>query len=190
MNTLPKEKRAQLALACIITLLVMGGLYFGLIRRQQETLRGFAKKLEEAHQNLDRIQETRKRSANVEAELAIVTAALARLEENMASGDRYLWMLNTVRQFKKSYEAVDILQYSTIVEGTTTLLPRFPYRQAKMSVSGTAFYHDLGRFIADLENQFLQVRIQNLELSPAADKSSDERLLFKMEIVTLVKPDN
>ena len=33
------------------------------------------------------------------------------------------------------------------------LLPNFPYKQATLTVAGTAHFHDLGRFLADFENQ-------------------------------------
>jgi len=61
-------------------------------------------------------------------------------------------------------------------------------------VRGTAYYHDLGKFIADFENAFPYVRLLNLEMepvglpSPASNPEEQEKLSFKMDIVTLIKP--
>jgi hypothetical protein len=72
-----------------------------------------------------------------------------------------------------------------------TMLPNFPYKQASITVLGTAHYHDLGRFVADFENQFPHIRLLNLsvEVAPAPAPGQVEMLSFKVEIVTLVKPN-
>ena len=62
-----------------------------------------------------------------------------------------------------------------------------------MSITHRAAYHEFGRFVADFENAFPYMRIQNIELDPAAAsnasaQSDQEKLAFKMEIVTLVNP--
>jgi hypothetical protein len=73
-------------------------------------------------------------------------------------------------------------------------LPRFPYKAALFNVRGTAYFHDLGKFLADFENSFPYIRVQNLELEPAASSSATstgdaEKLAFRMEIVTLINPN-
>src|ERR1035441_2968400 len=58
-----------------------------------------------------------------------------------------------------------------------------------IDVAGTAHFHDFGRFLADLENQFPHIRVLNLSLelnqSPIAEEQ--ETVSFKLDIVTLVK---
>ena len=73
--------------------------------------------------------------------------------------------------------------------------PKFPYRAALFNVRGTAYYHDFGKFLADFENAFPYLRIQNIELDPnvssaANTQSEPEKLAFKMEIVALVNPNS
>ncbi|MEY2409955.1 MAG: hypothetical protein QOF48_2625, partial [Verrucomicrobiota bacterium] len=77
------------------------------------------------------------------------------------------------------------------------LLAKFPYRAAVFHVRGTAFFHDFGRFVADFENTFPYMRIQNIDLEPSSSSLGDhtnpndkEKLSFKMEIVTLVNPNS
>ena len=107
----------------------------------------------------------------------------------MPSGDLYASMVNTLRKFKLG-RRVDIPQFNSA--GTAldvNLLPKFPYKQVVMTIVGTAYYHDLGQFIADYENEFPTSRVLNLDLSPASVQSPDdkEKLAFKLELVSLVK---
>jgi hypothetical protein len=119
---------------------------------------------------------------------------LKAIESTMASGDMYSWIILTVNNFKENYK-IDIPQFSREVPGEVGILPRFPYRAALFHVRGTAYYQDFGRFVADFENSFPYMRIQNIELEPSggsnANKVSEpEKLAFKMEIVALVNPNS
>ena len=74
------------------------------------------------------------------------------------------------------------------------IFPKFPYKAAVFNVRGVAYFHDLGRFLADFENSFPFARVQNVEMevagSSAATGTSDtEKLSFRMEIVTLINPN-
>jgi hypothetical protein len=137
------------------------------------------------------MKDTFGRSAEITRKLEQETQRLATAEELMASGDLYAWIINTVRNFKTKHPAVDIPQFSTIQVGETTLLPKFPYRQATLTVAGKAYYHDLGSFISDFENEFPYIRLQNLVLEPGSstDGTYSEKLAFRMDIVALVKPE-
>jgi hypothetical protein len=74
------------------------------------------------------------------------------------------------------------------------MFPKFPYKAAAFNVRGSAYYHDLGQFLADFENSFPYARIQNLEIEPGAVSASGtaetEKLSFRLEIVTLINPNN
>ena len=109
----------------------------------------------------------------------------------MASGsDVFSWVYNTIRRFTLPYK-VEIPVVNQPVIGETTLMPQFPYKQASLTLAGTGYYHEIGRFIADFENQFSHIRVLNLTLDPAASIASDdkEKLEFKMDIVVLVRPN-
>ncbi len=97
-------------------------------------------------------------------------------------------LFNNIRRFKLPYK-VEIPQYSQPVIADTSLLPKFPYKQATVTVAGTAYYEDLGKFIADFENEFQHSRILNLELEPQLT-GEGEKISFRMDIVTLVKPNS
>lgn len=97
-----------------------------------------------------------------------------------------------LRKFKQPYK-VEIPQFSGI-DGPrpTTLLPDFPYQQVSLTVGGTAFFQDFGRFLADFENQFPYVRVLNLTLEPSGRMVGveQEKLSFKINVAMLVKPSS
>src|ERR1051326_2430139 len=107
----------------------------------------------------------------------------------MASGDLYSWMVNNIRRFKLPYK-IDLPQFSQPEVKEMTLIPKFPYKQATLTVGGTAFFHDLGKFLADFENNFPYFRVLNLDMEPMPSVmgGDKEKLTFKMDIVALIKP--
>ncbi len=192
MNRLSTEKRNQLILTVVITLAVVAGLWMVLVRHQQRTLSELASRTKLATQKLQLVKQTIENADAIEAQLADSSNKLAAIEETMANGDLYSWAITTVRQFKtQAGYKVDIPQFSQI-DGpkNVSLLPDFPYKQASLTVSGTSFFIDFGKFVADFENQFPYVRILNLSLEPvsALVANERERLAFKMDIAALVKP--
>jgi Tfp pilus assembly protein PilO len=186
---LPREKRHALILVVVLTLAAMGGLGFGLIKYQYATLDRLALKKVAAKSKLDQMRDAIKHINRLDTELAESRAALGVLEEDMASGDLFSWAINNLRRFKAGYK-VEIPQFSPMsTPSEMTLLPSFPYRQASITVAGSAHYHDLGKFLADFENQFPHIRLMNLNLDLDATATEPETLSFRIDIVTLVKPN-
>ena len=188
-SKLPKEKRNHLVLVALAALIAVLGLYFGLIQGQNESLARLAQKKLEVQASQRRVLDAVRRASEIDAELASARETLSDAEADVASGDLYSWVINTLRQFKSNYK-VNISQLSPI-SGTSdvSLLSNCPYKQATVSLSGTAHFHDFGHFVADLENQFPHMRVLNLSLelnqSPAAD--DQETVSFKLDLATLVK---
>jgi Tfp pilus assembly protein PilO len=189
MNSLSKEKRNQLILVAVVTIGVLAGIWFGLIRFQQQRLSNLAQSKLAGQQKLEQVRQAIESSELIDSQLLEARRRLSKIEDTMASGDLYAWAINTLRQFKLGYK-VEIPQFSQI-DGPKemNMLAGFPYKQANMTISGNAYYTDFGKFVADLENQFPYMRVLNLSLEPlpAAANSDKERLSFRMEIGTLVK---
>ncbi len=191
LSKLPKEKLNRLILVILATLIAIAGLYFGLIRRQNENLVRLAQQKAAAAKKLQVIREALHRADQIKAQLDEAKTALTGAESDIASGDLYAWVIDWLRQYKAPYK-VEIPQFSQLgAPADVNLLPRFPYKQTTLTVAGTAHYHDLGRFLADLENQFPHVRLLNLSLDVNAVSTSveTETLSFKLDIVTLAKPN-
>jgi Tfp pilus assembly protein PilO len=190
-SKLPKEKRNRLLLVAMVTLIAVVGLYFGLIQRQNENLIRLAQEKAAAAKKLKVVRDAIHRTDQIKAELDEAKITLAGAESDIASGDLYAWVINWLRQFKAPYK-VEIPQFSQLgAPVDVNLLSNFPYKQTTLAVAGTAHFHDLGRFLADLENQFPHVRILNLSLdvNGASPSAEAETLSFRMDIVTLAKPN-
>ena len=191
LRKLPQEKRNKLIAVVLGTLVALAGLYFGLIQYQEQNLQGLAQKKAAVEKRRRQVQDAIKNASQIETDLANAKKALADAEADIASGDLYAWMMNWLRRFKADYK-VEIPNYSQLgLPVDVNLLPNFPYKQTTLTVSGTAHFHDLGRFLADLENQFPHVRLLNLSLDVNAPSASvePETLSFKVDVVTLAKPN-
>ena len=194
---LTKEKRDQLILVILIGLIGICGLWFGLISFQRQHLVDLAKRKTDHETKLTQMDKAIKSVDQVQNELEEKSKQLAEQEENMASGDLYGWIVDRIKAFQKPYAKVDLPQLSQppLAVKDMDLLPKFPYKQISLKVGGSAYYHDLGKFLADFENQFPHMRIVNLEIDPMPslgsadkDKAESEKLSFTMDIIALVKP--
>ena len=196
MKNLPKEKRDRLLMIAVGALVVMIAMYYGVIRVQSQTLKDLAKKHAAEDRRVSKGQLMAASTGELQQKLGTTQAKLKTIESAMASGDMYSWIILTMNSFKENggYK-IEIPQFSREVPSDVGLLAKFPYRAAVFHVRGTAFFHDFGRFIADFENTFPYMRIQNIDLEPSSSSlgnttSPEEKLSFKMEIVTLVNPNS
>ena len=151
MKWLPKEKRNPFIFVVLIAGMLLALICFGLIASQRATLIRIAHERQSASDKLLGIEDTIKKTDATEKELSDVTFALNRAEEDMASGDYYSWTVDTMNLFKKQYK-VEIPEIGHPAVGDVDLFPDFPYKQISFSINGKAYYHDLGKFIADFEN--------------------------------------
>ena len=190
MNKLSRQKRSQFILAVVMTLAVVSGMYFTIIRQQSDRLRRLDSEKVEKETRLASIRDTKKNCKRIEADLVVVSNQLQAKEDDMAFGDLYSTMISIIDAFRRPYN-VDIPQFTPGGPATdVNLLPKFPYKQVTITIGGTAYYSDLGQFIAGFENRFPGSRVLNLELTPVASMAPEERerLQFKMDIVSLVRP--
>ena len=192
MKSLPKEKRDRLILVFLGTCAILVGLYFGLISFQQRSLEAMTKRRQEQQTKLSNGQLLGGSLPQIQQNLEAAAGRLKAIEATMPSGDMYSWVILTVNTFKENYK-VEIPQFSREVPANVGMYADYPYRAAIFNLRGTAHFHDFGRFVADFENTFPYMRIQNIELDPSSTsnanpQSDDEKLAFKMEIVTLINP--
>jgi len=189
MKKLSREKRNQLITVILVTLAILALIGFGLIRPQYDSLSKIANARNAANKNLQSIKHAITNSEAIANEWDETTYALAHTEEDMASGDLYSWTYDTIRHFKQSYR-VEIPEVGHPTISESDLLSSFPYKQIRFAINGTVYYHDLGKFIADYENSFPHSRMVRLAVEPApSPDSNSEKLSFKMDIITLVKPN-
>lgn len=182
---LPKERRIPFFAVITVTVLVLVGIYFELVRTQHATLAGLISKRAAAEKQLSTIGSTIKNADADAKAFAQATNDLAAVESDIASGDLVFWSYDTMRRFKQNYK-LEVNDVSRPVVADVDLMPVFPYQQLKFSVSGTGYYHEIGKFVSDFENQYPHARIVNLVIDAPVDQST-EKLSFRMQIICLVK---
>jgi hypothetical protein len=195
MNKLPKEKRDRIIAAAIATVIAIAGIWYGLIRPQQAKLQDSARTTIKAQEKVTNAKRRVEKEKPIQIELDAARQGLKAIEDEMASGDLYSWIIVTVNKFRAAHR-VEIPQFSREQVREVNVIPGFPYKGATFTVKGTAYYHDLGKFIADFENTFPHVRLLNLEMEPVAlpgpgaqsNPEEQEKLSFKMDILALIKP--
>jgi Tfp pilus assembly protein PilO len=194
MKKLSKEKRLHLVLVILATAGVIAGLWLGVVSMQKNKLREIAQKSQGVQHEMDKIQKVAVEANEVQLELHSATNRLNDIEEAIpsASGDLFSWIVSSLKQFNVPSYKVEMPQISSPTVGDVRMFPTFPYSQAVVTVSGSAYYYEFGKFVADLENRFPYLRVENLNLEPGFGSTPEERekLSFHMEIVTLVKPVN
>ena len=190
---LTKEQRDHLLVTFLMTLMVVVAMWVLLIgptrtslKRVKDEVQGSADALAEAQGLVSRVKQ-------IDMEVQAVGKFLGKMEAEMVDGDPNLWMRLKMAEFQQRKEYnVTIPTIGSYYESDIGLLPDFPYKSVVFAVSGFAFYHDLGRFIADFENAFPLIRVQDVSLQPDATAGEfgpeRERLSFSFELVVPLKP--
>jgi Tfp pilus assembly protein PilO len=190
MKRLSPEKRNKLIGVAVGTLALMGLIYFFLIGPEQEQSRNMEGSVASARTKLEAIKKTI-HDANANVGVVDATAAnLGKAEEDVASGDLFAWTYDTMRRFKSAYrvELPDVGQ-PTLTDAT--FIPKSPYRQIRVRIHGYGYYHDIGKFLSEMENKFPHARVENLTMEPSdgAD-AAPEKLQFRADFIALVKPNS
>lgn len=171
------------------TIALVAMVFMLLISPENRQVEDLGQKIKKSRQQLDEMKETIKKSSEMAAAFAAVSNRLTLAEADVASGDIYQWTYDTIRRFKSAYR-LEIPSMGQPSAGDADLLPGMSYRQVKLTLNGTGYYHDLGKFVADFENTFPHMRLVNLGLDPSAIPTAPERLAFHFDVIALVKPNN
>jgi Tfp pilus assembly protein PilO len=189
MKRLSPAKRNQLILVLMVTAVLIGAVYFLLISPQNSQNSQLINQTKDRQADLDKYKKIISEAQTTSNQLASVSLQLDNAERDIATGDTYAWIYDTIRRFKANYH-VDIPTIGQPSIGDVDLIPNFPYKQVRITLNGTAYYHDLGKFIADFENNFPHIRLVNLSLQPDNDANGiAEQLSFRVDLVALIKPN-
>ena len=188
---LTKQKKQHLILVGMLTLMICGGLWFGLIQHQNRRLTAISLSVEQARSRQSDIDKLISMRKLIEMDLDANLKKLSGIEASFAEGDLYSWFIIKLREFQAAY-VVETPQINREVVGDMSLLPEFPYRQATYAIRGVAHFEELGRFLAGFENRFPFFRLLNLELEADAGGTSPdaEKLNFRVDVSTLIKPSS
>jgi hypothetical protein len=189
MSSSTKEKREKVILAVLMSLAAATGIWYGLLEPQRAALKHKGKLLAETQGKLQMVQRELRLTPSFKSYMETARRDIEDMEARMPSGDVYRWAIRSLMNLQSNH--VEIANVEPPRLGDSSILPKVPYRAAVLSVNGTAYYHDFGKFLANLENSFPHVRLQRLELEPQqfgeASGASQEQLNFKLELIALVK---
>ena len=178
-----------MVLTILCTLALISLVYFFLVSPQNEQNRKLAAETKNKQAQADNIKKLIKQADETKLKADEISVQLSRAETDIASGDVFAWTYDTIRRFKTGYNNLTIPNIGQSTQSEVDLIPNFPYKQVKFSIAGTGYYHDIGKFISDLENRFPHMRVANVMMEPFyGPESSPEKLSFQIEIMALVKP--
>jgi len=191
MNKWTREQRNQIILLAMGTVGVAALIWFGIISALQARLGAQADKMLVAQGNLNLIKAGIAKEAQFNEEIEVSKQEFLGFEAKMAQGDLYRWVINFLRDMEKRRN-ISIVEFGPPQIVDLNVPPRVPYKAGSYSISGTAYFNDLGSFVADLENSSPFVRLKSLTLQSMApglaSAAAPERLTFKLEFITLIKP--
>jgi Tfp pilus assembly protein PilO len=188
MKRLSPEKRNQLIMVIVATLALIGMVYFFLIGPQINENRKLHAAVETKEARLKDIKRAIAEAGDNANKAVELDAQLKNAESDEASGDVIAWSYFTIQHFKAGRH-VDISTIGQPVVSDVDLLPNFPGKEIKFQILGSGYYSDIGKFIADLENEYPHIRVLNLNLDPNTGPDiPPEKLSFRMDIVALLKP--
>lgn len=188
MTNRPEQRSHKVIAAVLFNLTLVAGLWFAVLQPKQAELSARRKLLDEAQEKARAARRGITQAEKLASDLPLAQQRLAAMQAKIPSGDVYRSVTRTFTSLQTN--KVEIANLEPPRLGECRILPKIAYKTATFSVSGTAFYHDFGKFLALLENSFPHMRLQRLELEPTqfgdAVAAQQEQLNFKFEILTLV----
>ena len=211
MNKISPQKKQHILIVGASSLVIAGLLFQFGVMSKKDSIQDEEARRDEAQAKLDDGDKWIKLSKIIQTSFEENKQKLSVLETSMVpvnKNDWKVWLHTRLRD-------VQIRQRHDVQLGEITLdppydicadlLPKVPFAAARFRVPITAYYGDLGKFIADVENKFPYLRIENLnisvaptvglaalegETSPALEKKQappkNERLVATMHMVSLV----
>jgi hypothetical protein len=171
------------------TVVLMGVLWYVGVTAKQAELSKSEKNTAQMRDTLKRAEGTMRQGEEVANKLEARTALLDKRESLLAPDrDAYAWIISTINPLIQSRKGVKIHHYSQPDVNDLGIIPEFPYKWATFHLEGTGYYHDFGKFFADLENNFPSFRVQNLEMNVSTTFGAEpEKLGVVFDLVVPVK---
>ena len=201
MNKMSKDKRDKLILVVLAVLGVLGVLYTFVLGAQKEALSNTQIKITSVQDKVSKAERLLRAGPTIEETLAQSQMEVNQREEEMAPpGQYFYWFLKLMDGFrqKEALQSITIVDITQPSFGPAALLPDFPYQAATFGVTLTGRFHELGKFLADFENRFPYMRVQDLLIqqnpleAPGAGGiprgENEEKIMLQMKVVALIKP--
>lgn len=188
MNNLTKEKKQQLAVVAIFTAVILVCILIYGVNDQKKRRAESYKKAGETKERIAKAEKLLKQKDEIQDRLDQYEKELASREAGLPNfGGAFQWMINTVNEYIKPPSPLSNFNIPLVPASPSDVLiiPKFDYKAAVYGVTLTGYYLDFGKFLADFENDWPYLRVQNLRMEPASAVPGDEKLNFQFEIVSL-----
>lgn len=188
-----KEKRDQMITAGIVTAVLVFAVWYLVISAQQDKLVDNAKKMSELQKKIATAQDLAVNGPRYQQELEQVQQKVAEVESSMLPvGNELVSLFETVKDAVK-VSKVDLRDSPSDpdLRSPVQLLPEFPYQAATFdTVVFYGYFHDFGRFLADLENNYpyMQFQLRSITRPDIEDPQHKEYLKFTLRLIALVRP--
>jgi hypothetical protein len=214
MNKLSKEKRDRIILILIGGVGVAAGIWYFIMGPQKAAISDYRDRIEHTQEKLLRAERLTRRDLQIRADLEELRAKISAAEGQMIPAEQVevsgkKWLLDQLNAFTQNRYDLTLRNLSDPTVGKQFLhLPGMVYSAAAYRVDLHGHYHEFGRFLADFENSFPYLSIQNLQVSPIAtpmgaqtgfvdrleggfqNADDREKLIVSMRIVLLFRPGN
>jgi hypothetical protein len=189
---LTKNQKDQLIGVAVGTVGLIGALWYLGVTAKQAELSKTEKNTAQMVDTLKRAETTMRQGDEVEERLKMRSDLLEKREAMLAPDrDAYVWVIGVINDFIKSRKGVNIFNYSQAEVADFGSLPGFPYKWATFHIGGSGYYHELGAFFRDLENNYPYFRVQNLEITANTTVGGEpEKLSVSFELIVPVKPSD
>lgn len=191
MSNPGQRKLSHVVLVVLGAALLLAGIWYGLLDGPRMKLSFMVRARKDATEKLDKLRRSVAEAAKSKAAIDAANLKLEQIESRMPVGDPYRWLVTALADFPATTN-VSLANIEPPHVSETTLLPKVPYRTASFTLTGMAYYHQFGVFLAALENHFPHMRVKKLDLNPVfpgqADSPEGERLNFQLEVMVLFKP--
>lgn len=187
MNNLTKEKKQQLVVVAIFTVVILACILIYGVNDQKKRRMDSYKNAAEMQERIAKAEKLLKQKDAIQDKLDQFEKDLADREASLPDFASALqWTIKTFNEYLKPPSPLSNFNIPVYpVLGEVVIIPKFDYKAAQATVTMTGYYLDFGKFLADFENDWPYLRVQNLNIVPASSVPGDEKLNFQFEIVSL-----
>ncbi len=193
MKKISKDKQDALILTIIGSIFYCVFALQFFVAGQKKRIENYQQEAGKLESNISGANRRTSRSQIITRDHEYSLSKLKELEKFMISGDPYAWMLSRTEEFKNRFKDTGLyfnVQRPSLDQ--TSIFPDFKYNVLRFKVYGKATFHDLGSFIASLEeaNPFFRVEKLNMTqkngVPPVSQQPLTESLDFSFDLVAML----
>lgn len=177
MNKLRKEQKDKITGIAIGAVLISILLWYFLIGAQHASITKLGESSREIEDKVSKAEIRLKRARMIQADLEDLRGKLGAEESQLIPSEQVSgmkWLFDTIKSFidQGSYDVSLTRIADPDINKRYLILPKMDYSAVSYTVELRGYFHELGKFIANFENQFPYMSIHRVQISPLATPSS------------------